>query len=155
MIRIQRGREVNEMKKSLAIAAVLAVVLFVTGAALAQRAGYGPGRGAGWGPGYCWNNSGNVNIESVKKFQKETQDLRNEMMVKRAELSNEYNKETPDEARITALQNEIDGLRTKIQKSAEANGLAAAGRGPGAGRGYGPRNGSGPCGSGPYGCARW
>lgn len=143
------------MKRNYILIGVVAAAVLVAGVAFAQRAGYGPGPGMGFGPGSCMaGTDGNVNVENLKKFQKETQGLRDEMMVKRAELNNEYNKETPDAARMTELRKELIDLQAKIGKSAETYGLnAAAGTGPGRGRGGCGRGmqAAGGCG----GCRQW
>jgi hypothetical protein len=137
------------MKRNYLMLGGIVAAVLVAGVAFAQRGGYGPGPGMGYGPGsHMTGTNGNINVENLKKFQKETQALRDEMMVKRAELNNEYNKETPDAARMTELRKEIIDLQAKIRKSAETYGLNAGGPGPGAGRGYG---------RGMYGggCGRW
>ena len=101
--------------------------------ALASTALAGP-----WG----WRN-GNatqgtpVNIESVKKFQDETTALRNEMMIKKMELRNEYLKDSADAAKVAALTKEIGDLQTKITAIATSNGLPVSGGGCGMGCGMG------------------
>jgi zinc resistance-associated protein len=145
------------MKKVLAAALVVAAGFLVGSMAFAARGpGYGPGPGA------------QVDVQALRSFQKETLPLRDEMMAKRLELRNEFSKEKPDQNRIATLQKEMIDLRTKIQESAQKNGLPnwAQGRmmgrggygpgcgGPGYGGGYGPgkqagRGGYGPgCGNG-------
>jgi hypothetical protein len=65
--------------------------------------------------------------------------MRDEMMVKRLEVRNEFSKEKPDQSRIATLQKEMIDLRTKIQESAQKNGLPNWGQGRMMGRGgYGP-----------------
>jgi hypothetical protein len=141
--------------KKMAIVTVVVAAL-IAGTAFAQMGwGGGPGPGMGYGRGfYRQGATGNTNIENLKKFQKETLGLRDELITKRTELSNEYNKETPDTARIGELQKQIVDLQTKIQKTAEKNGLSAWGQG----RGYGRAYGMGPgmmYGNGQYGCPYW
>ncbi len=130
---------------------------------------------AAWGPGYGAGPGGQVDVQALRNFQKETLSLRDEMMAKRLELRNEFSKEKPDQNRIATLQKEMIDLRTKIQESAQKNGLPDKGfgrmgrggysqgcGGPGFGGGYGPGRmagrggygaGCGGCGDG-YG-ARW
>ena len=75
-----------------------------------------------------------VNVENLKKFQKETLSLRDDLMTKRAELQNEYNKQTPDTARIADLRKQMIDIQANIQKAAVKNGLPAWGQGNGRGR---------------------
>lgn len=113
---------------------------------------------------YGWTQAGpgappaQVDIKAVKQFQKETLPLRDELMVKRLELRNEYAQASPNYEKIAGLQKEMIDLRTKIQVSAQKYNLPAMGcglmagkggfgrggcqgagwgRGPGAGRGHG------------------
>jgi hypothetical protein len=126
--------------KKISVAAVVAVAaLLSAGAAFAHMNGWGGGPGMGYGYGMMGygDGSGNtVNVENLKKFQKETLPLRDELITKQAELANEYTKPTPDTARISELRQAIIDLRAKIQKAAEKNGLTAGGWGPGSGYGY-------------------
>jgi zinc resistance-associated protein len=139
------------MKKTSVVALAVAVGLVLLGSA----AFAGWGQGYGYGPrgyGYGAASDKQVDPNAVRAFQKETLPLRDEMMVKRVEIRNEYAKEKPDQARIGTLQKEMIDLRTKIQTSAEKQGLPAAGYGPGmAGRGPGPGYGSRMMGGGGYG----
>ncbi|MSM40910.1 MAG: hypothetical protein GJT30_14945 [Geobacter sp.] len=78
---------------------------------------------AGWG---C-NGGGmfglNANLEKVRTFQKETGTLRDDMMIKRLELSQEQAKAMPDQSRVTVLRQEIIDIRTKLQQTALKLGL--------------------------------
>jgi len=129
------------MKKVLVVALVVVFGALVSTAALAAwTKGQGPAT--------------QVDVNAFRNFQKETLPLRDEMMVKRLEIRNEYSKATPDEAKITALKEEMIALRTQISEAAKRNGLPDQGFGPG----YGKRGGFGPgaCakgGYGPGGCA--
>jgi Spy/CpxP family protein refolding chaperone len=128
------------MKKTTFVAVIAVIALVSAGVAFAQMGtGVEPGMGYGYGMmGNSGDNTGNsVNVESLKKFQKETLSLRDELITKRAELANEYNKPTPDTARITALQHQIIDIRAKIEKAAVKDGLTAGGWGSGRGYGYG------------------
>jgi zinc resistance-associated protein len=131
------------MKKTAAVIFVAAAALIFAGAAFAQM---------GYGRGYGYGADRNVNVENLKKFQKETLSLRDDLITKQAELDNEYDKTTPDTARIAELRKQIVDIQTTIQKAAEKNGLPAWGHGPGRGHHMGPgmMYGGGSC-----GCARW
>ncbi len=100
---------------------------------------------AAWNRGPWANPGEQVDVNAFRNFQKETVPLRDEMAVKRLELRNEFNKETPDQAKIAALQKEMIDLRTKISDAAKKNGLPDRGFGPGYGKrgGYGPGYGRG------------
>lgn len=115
---------------------------------------------------YGWTQSGpavgtppaQVDIKAFKQFQKETLPLRDELMVKRLELRNEYAQATPNHEKIAGLQKEMIDLRTKIQTTAQKQGLPAFGAGWRAGKGgfgrggwhHGPGRG-GPAGGRGYG----
>lgn len=119
------------MKKLLVVALVV-----VFGAALSAAAGAAWNQGPGPGS--------QVDVNAFRNFQKETLPLRDEMAAKRLELRNEFNKDTPDQAKIAALQKEMIDLRTKIGDAAKKNGLTDWAYGPGYGRGgYGPGYGRG------------
>lgn len=138
------------MKRIVAIIAVAAVVLIVAGLASAQMGGgWGPGAGCNYGMGYNGTN-GTVNVENLKKFQKETLSMRDELIANRAELANEYAKPAPDATRVADLRKQMVDNQTKIQKAAEKYGLPAWQQGYGRGSmGRGMMMGSG------NGCPRW
>ncbi len=106
-----------------------------------------------WGMG---QNAGNISAEQ-KQFFDATKDLRKEMHDKRFQLM-ELSRTEADQAKINALESDIEALRTKIQAKAAEFGIAG---GPGAcgsrgancngqGRGTGQGmncDGSGPCGN--------
>jgi hypothetical protein len=147
------------MKKTLFIAVIVAAALVSGGAVYAHMADGEWGHG----PGACLGGTGgNVNVDNFKKFQKETLSLRDELATKRVELSNENNATNPDSARIGTLRKDISDLQTKIQQSAEKNGVTGWGPGQGRGQGHGQGRGyvRGPgmmygSGYGPNGCPRW
>ena len=136
------------MKKLLVVALVV-----VFGAALSSAAVAAGPRGQGTGP------DTQVDVNAFRAFQRETLPLRDEMAAKRLELRNEFNKDTPDQAKIAALQKEMIDLRTKISDAAKKNGLPDRGFGSGYGKrsgwgrgnhmgqggGYGPGYGRGNC----------
>ena len=103
------------MKKITVIALALVVGLILASGAYAWWDGYGMGSGAG------------TNVETMKKFQKETLNLRDELMTKQMELQNEFNKPVPDTNRIVALKKEIIDLQAKIRTVAEKYGISAGG----------------------------
>ncbi len=124
----------TEMKKILGALLATAVVL-AGGVALATDA---TGTGAA-------STSGTA----VRKFQKDTFALRDELAAKRADLQDEYNQPQPNTARIAALEKDIVDLQAKIGAAAQRSGLGGPrhGRGMGyGGRGHG--GGPGYCGCG-------
>ncbi|OGW39988.1 MAG: hypothetical protein A2010_05315 [Nitrospirae bacterium GWD2_57_9] len=129
--------------KKLVSGITLVVILLAANGAYAWWGGYGPGYGA------------SVNVESMKKFQKETLNLRDDLVTREVDLQNEYAKAAPDANRIAVLRKEIIDLEAKIQTVAEKHGLPAAGYmdGPGRGRGMMGR-GTMAGGPGSCGCAR-
>jgi hypothetical protein len=77
----------------------------------------------------------------MAKFQKETLSLRDELITKRLELSQEYDKDTPDADRIGQLRKGIIDVQTDIQKVADKYDIGQGGQGRRAGRGgYGRGN---------------
>ena len=105
------------MKRTVIIIVIAAVALTGAGLAFAQMGG-GWGRGAGCNCGMGYNGAnGTVNVEDLKKFQKETFSMRDELIANRAELANEYAKPDPDETRIADLRKQMIDTRTKIQKT--------------------------------------
>ena len=102
------------MKKLSIIGLTVAVALILAGAVYA----WWPGGGYGMGYGTS------ANVETMKKFQKETLSLRDDLMTKQLELQNEYNKPVPDTNRIATLRKEIIDLQAKIQTAAEKYGVS-------------------------------
>ncbi|GAB4415042.1 MAG: hypothetical protein OHK0032_11190 [Thermodesulfovibrionales bacterium] len=111
------------MKKAIMIGLVAAIALMVIGGAVYA---HGP-----WGHGMVYGTG--ANVENVKKFQKETLSLRDELITKRLELQNEYGKPQPDYDRIGTLRKEIVDIQTKIQAAADKYGVPAFGHGMGHG----------------------
>lgn len=107
------------MKKGKKVAVIgLAVIigLLTASGVYAWWGGYGMGYGTG------------TNSETMKKFQKETLSLRDDIITKKLELQEEYSKPDPDSDRIAALRKEIIDIQAKIQKSADKYGIS--GKGP-------------------------
>ncbi|BCS51912.1 hypothetical protein [Geobacter sp. SVR] len=116
------------------IATVIGVgLLAFAGTAFAGPWGYGGGMVAQGTP---------VSVEAVKKFQDETTTLRNEMMLKKVELRNEYLKQPVDAGRVATLTKEMTDLQAKITTIATSNGLPGPGGG-GCGMGCGMGMGRG------------
>jgi hypothetical protein len=140
------------MKKMFTAALVVVVGLLLgTGVYALSGPGYGPGQ------------TKEVDVTAFRNFQKETLPLRDELTAKGLEVRNEYLKDTPDLNKIGSLQKEMIDLRTKIQTSAQKNGLPNLGYGRGmmgrGGQGYGPgmmgRGGYGPQAGVPANCPMW
>ena len=119
------------MKKSriAVLAGLVAVIglLFASGVYAWCNGGYGP----------CYGTS--ANVEAVKNFQKDTLGQRDELVTKRIELRNEYNKPVQDTNRIGELRKEIVDLQTKIHTTADKYGVTAGGYGMGRGMMAGTR----------------
>ncbi len=125
------------MRNVVMTAVVVAAAVLFAGGAHAWWGGHGPSDG----PGSV------TDVESFKKFQKETLSLRDEMMTRKIELRNEYYKEKPDASRIATIRKEIIDLETKIQAAADKYGIETGG--PMRGRGT---MGRGMMAGGPGGC---
>lgn len=119
-------------KRTLIAIVAVAIGLMMSGAVFAW-----------WDGGYGMGYGTAVNVDTVKKFQKETLSVRDELMTKQLELQTEYNKPNPDTNRIAALEKEIIDLRAKIQTTATKYGLTAGGYGRGMMMGGGGMMGSG------------
>jgi Spy/CpxP family protein refolding chaperone len=160
------------MKKTIIIGLCLALGLaLMATVVLAWGPGFGPGSGRGFGePAYGSPPIPNLTAEQSSKIQtlretslKEIEPLQKDLLTKRTELRNLWLAKTPDQAAITAKQNEIFDLQSKLQEKATNLGLEirkvltpeqlaqlpafsqGAGFGPGAGcgpgMGFGPRMG--------------
>jgi hypothetical protein len=130
------------MKRATMIGLVVMVAFLLTSViyAGAQWYGYGTGYGAG------------TNVETMKKFQKETLSLRDDLVTKNLELQNEYAKPVPDTGRIVALKKEIIDLEANIQGITDKYNMPSGGYmsgmmmspgGYGRGHGYGMMGGCG------------
>ena len=65
----------------------------------------------------------NADLDSVKKFQKDTLSLRDELITKKIELRKEINKENPNREHIATIQKEIIDIKTKIHQKADETGV--------------------------------
>jgi Spy/CpxP family protein refolding chaperone len=179
------------MKKSILIIVLFVATLLWTFSAEAWWGRGGGGRGAG--PGWQGSMYG-VNLtqdQSAKmnslhqSFAKETADLKTKIYQKQLDLNSLLLEQTPDAAKISALQKEISGLQLQLNEKSVSYQLEArkvltpeqlaqlpagctfgfgnvTGRGQGYGCGMGPGCGSGygrgyGCGGPGYGrgCAWW
>lgn len=103
------------MKKVLSIMFVLLLLLVVSSDAKMVRKGR---------PYSCYTS---VNLENLRKFQKETLTLRDELLSNKIELEREYSKTKKDYDKITALRKAIVDLQTKIQAVADKYGIRDCG----------------------------
>ncbi len=141
------------MKRMSVIFSALAIVALISTVALA-RGGMGMGPGS-MGPGYAYNTQITPQQQAALQkaradFLKDTQDLRNQIAQKRVELSTLWAQPNPDQARVTALNNQLVDLRAQLLKKRNqylAN-FAGSGFGPGFGPGFCPGFGGG---FGPHG----
>jgi hypothetical protein len=109
------------MKRLIGVIAV-AVMMLAGGAALAQGTGH---------------QHGGSTAGAVRKYQKETLNLRDELAAKQLDLEAEYDKSQPDQTRIASLRKEIVDLEARIQVVADNYGVRPSGRGHGRGMMYG------------------
>jgi hypothetical protein len=65
-----------------------------------------------------------VDLDSLKKFQRETLSLRDALITKRLELSREFCKKKLNKNRIAELQRKILDIRAQIQEKADEAGIA-------------------------------
>lgn len=101
------------MRKGVIVSLIAAAVLILVSAVYAH-----------WPEGgYSTCQLQSADLDSVKKFQKETLPLRDELITKRFEIRKEFSKEKPDRGRIAAIQKEIIDIRTKIQQKADETGV--------------------------------
>jgi len=91
----------------------------------------------------CWSaeKGSDVNLENLTKFKKETLELRDQLLIKKLELNQEYAKEKPDADVVAKLRKEIVDIQTSIAKVAANYGFEDYGKGKrdrsGSGRGNG------------------
>jgi hypothetical protein len=144
------------MKKRnlMVVGLVLSLSVLMAGSAFAR---WGGGDRGGYncnGGGDCYQagQGAGVDVEAVTKFRKETLQLRDELLTKRLELSQEYSKDTPDADRIAKLRKDMVDIETSIAKIADKYDIDNGLGGKRAGRGTrgGNRGGSGCSGPGNY-----
>jgi hypothetical protein len=105
------------MRKGVIAGLVLFSVIFLVSVVYAHPPG------GGWGT--CLTRLDNADINSVKKFQKETLPLRDELVTKRLEIREECRKENPDRDHIANLRKEMIDIRTELHKKADALGISS------------------------------
>lgn len=144
------------MKKVTAVLAALLLALAIGGTV---QAGNHKG-GMDGGCGDCNPAGAPAPTEQLRKFQADTIDMRQEMMIKRFEIQRENLKATPDNAKIIALRADITAIQAKINDIRIQSGLPDKGKrdgecGPKAGKyGKGIKGGcgqTGGCNGGPCG----
>ena len=130
----------------------MSVVVIALGLAVSLFSIANAGNRNGMRGGGCGNCSQGdaATSDQFRKFQTDTIDLRQEMMTKRFEMQREHLKDTPDGAKIAALQAEFSAIQSKLLDVRSKSGLQAGkgdgGCGPGMG-GFG--RGMGGCNNGP------
>lgn len=136
------------MKKKILTTALIAAVAM--GTATATYANWGQRGGGYWnnnmqGPGpqmqMRYNQVDPAVQEKLDKFFTDTQDLRKEMAVKRAEQRAMLRADNPDPAAAGKLAGELFDLRTTMHQKAEEAGVTAylgPMNGPRGGRDFGP-----------------
>jgi hypothetical protein len=104
------------MKKMMAVLIGLGLAVSVF-----SMADAGNSNGMGGGCSNC--AQAGVSSDPFRKFQEDTIDLRQEMMVKRFEAQRENLKGAPDTAKIAALQAEIKVIQARIHDIRTQSGL--------------------------------
>ena len=103
--------------------------ILVVAMVLAGSSAWAFGRGCGMGPGFGMNpavasglnltEDQKVQIESRREaFMEETAPLRSELLTKREELRQLWAAANPDQGRITAKQQEVQEVQSRIQEKA-------------------------------------
>jgi zinc resistance-associated protein len=111
-------REVNEMKKVIVFS--VAIVLAAS-SAWAFRGGCGMGAGSGMNPyfastlGLTEDQKAQIQLKQ-QAFQEEIGPLRDKLFSTKMELRNLWAEASPDQAKITAKQKQIQALQAQIQE---------------------------------------
>lgn len=109
------------MKKVTGVLIAVVAALALANAAFA----WWDGPGMGYGPGYYTG----ANVDTMRKYQKETFSLRDELAAKQLDLQVEYDKPVPDTARIASIRKDIIDIEAKIQVVSDKYGVRAWGSG--------------------------
>lgn len=133
-------------QRSSQIGYLMLVAILALGLA-APTAWAGPRMGMGPGAANLTPEQSQQLFELRQQFLKETEDLRQQLVVKRTELNNLWASANPDEKAIRAKQQEINALRDKIQSIAVSYQAKAKKIAPNASFGWGKGGGRGPWGS--------
>ena len=120
MRRLSIGKEVDKMRKGMIVSLVLATCMLIGSAVYAHSPG---------GCGACLSRFDTAHLEKVKTFQKDTLQLRDELMTKKFELRYEYAKPSPDRQRIASLHKEVIDIRAQIHQKADESGIPLQGCG--------------------------
>lgn len=130
------------MKKQIAIATVIASI-GIAGITQAYAAGWGQ-QGGGFGNCPCTTGQYGQNDPAIQEkldtFYNDTQDIRKEIAMKRAEKQALMRSENPDPAELSKVTGELFDLQASMRKKAEEAGVEQyiGPRGP---RGQGMRGG--------------
>ncbi|MHB8066866.1 MAG: Spy/CpxP family protein refolding chaperone [Desulfobaccales bacterium] len=128
------------LTKGLPVMLMLVLVLGLSTAAWARPFGCGPG-----GMNITPEQAGQL-FDLKQQFMNDTASIRKAMWMKRAEMAALWKAETPDQAKITAKQKEMNALREQLQEKMVAFRIQArkiAPMGPGKGMGKGMSMGPG------------
>lgn len=107
------------MKKLYVMLTVFALSLTVGVTAMAQgKKGQKGSRKA-----CCSSCEKSATSEQIRKFKADSIDLRQEMMNKRFDLQRENLKETPDNARVSAIKAEMEAIKAKLDALKSAANL--------------------------------
>lgn len=107
------------MKKMTVVVMALGLAVALFGIASAGNRG-----GMGGGCGNCAQGGAAAPSEQIRKFQADTIDLRQEMMIKRFDIQRENLKATPDAAKIAAIKADIKNIQSKIKVIRDQSGLS-------------------------------
>lgn len=107
-----------------------------------------PTAGMNGGCGNCGQAGAPVPGDQLRKFQLDTIDLRQEMMLKRFAVQRENLKATPDNVKVASLNAEIKAIQATIHTIRIQSGLPEMGLRDGE---CGPMTGKGGCGNGQAG----
>ncbi len=137
------------MKKK--IAAIALVLTLATVGIASARGGYGGGMGGGMGMGVnCPQAQGQMyqqldkaTQDKLDAFQRDTQALRKQIVMKHAEMRALMESATPNPAAVSKASGELFDLNAAMQDKAKAAGVEAYIGGPGMGKGCGMMGGRG------------
>jgi hypothetical protein len=103
----------------------IVLLALALGTSLFGTADAGHGNGTEGGCDKCAKATTGIPADPFRKFQADTIDLRQEMMIKRFEVQRENLKGLSDAAKIAALQTDIRTLQLKILAIRSQSGLPA------------------------------
>jgi len=134
------------MKKK--IAAVVLVLSLATVGIASARGGMGMGPGAGMGCPQAvsqYQQLDDATKGKIDAFQRDTQDLRKQIVMKHAAMRALMTSQNADPAAASKLSGELFDLQATMQEKAKAAGISqyVGGCGMGGGMGMGPHGGRG------------